>query len=351
MKIALFYDWLNLWGGAERVLLDLHHLYPDAPIYTLIYHPTKTPWLQNAKIITPKVQLKFPPIYPFLAEQLNFSNYDIVISTTSYFGHCLLTLPKTMFVCYCHTPNRYLWQKNLLKFYRPIDRIYSNRPDFFIASSQNCQHRLKKFYGRDSSLVYPGIDLKKFTPNTVRNGRDRSLPYTDYFLIASRLVPHKKIDIAIKACLKLNLKLLIVGTGRQQKKLQQISCHNPLIQFLGHVSEEKLISLYQNCQALICPQMEDFGLTPIEAQACGRPVIAYSKGGIIETVIDQKTGIFFDQPTISSLISAINLFNSLSFKPSDCLAQSQKFSQSNFMLHFKSVIKGLWMKYQTTTTF
>jgi len=344
LKIALFYDWLNQWGGAERVLLDLHHLYPDAPIYTLIHDPAKTPWLNNAKIITPKLQLKFPPLYPILAEQFDFSTYDIVISTTSYFGHCLLTLPKTMFICYCHTPNRYVWQKDFLKFYRSVDLIYSNRPDYFLAGSQNSQHRIKKYYGRDSTIVYPGIDLKKFIPNT-----KYLIPDTKYFLVVSRLVPHKNIDLAIRTCHQLKQKLLIVGTGRHQKYLQSIN--SPHVTFLGQVSEKKLISLYQNCLALICPQTEDFGLTPLECQACGRPVIAYDQGGITETVIDQKTGIFFDQSTIDSLVSAINQFNSLSFKPSDCIAQSQKFSQSNFMLNFKSAVEDLWTKYQTITTF
>lgn len=343
MRIALFYDWLNQWGGAERVLLGLHHLYPDAPIYTLVHNPAKTPWLKNTQIITPNFYLHFPPIYPLFAEQLNFSDYDILISTTSYFGHCLLTLPKTMFICYCHTPNRYVWQKNFLKYYRPIDKIYSKRPDFFIASSQNCQRRIKKFYDRDSTIVYPGINLKKFYPNYQ--------PSQNYFLIVSRLVPHKKIDIAIKSCLSLNLKLVIVGTGRQQKYLQQIAHHNPLIQFLGQVSEEKLVSLYQNCQALICPQKEDFGLTPLECQACGRPVIAYGQGGITETVINHKTGIFFEHQTVNSLINALQEFSTMHFHPADCLSQAKKFSQVNFMLHFKSVVEDLWSKYQNTTTY
>jgi glycosyltransferase involved in cell wall biosynthesis len=341
LRIALFYDWLNQWGGAERVLLDLHELYPNAPIFTLVHNAKLTPWLKNTKIITPKFYLKYPPFYPLLAEQFDFSDYDIVISTTSYFGHCLLTLPKTLYLCYCHTPNRYIWQKSLLSLYRPIDRIYSNRPDFFLASSQNSQHRIKKFYGRDSILVYPGVNLKKFYPNyqTPQN----------YFLIVSRLVPHKKIDLAIHACHQLQQKLFIVGTGRHQKYLQSII--SPYVTFLGQVPEKKLIKLYQNCQALICPQEEDFGLTPIECQACGRPVIAYGRGGITETVADNKTGLFFKHQTINSLASALQKFSFTYFDPSNCLSQANKFSQSNFMLHFKSVVEDPWIEYQTTTIF
>lgn len=342
-KIALFYDWLNLWGGAERVLLDLHHLYPNAPIYTLIHDPAKNLWLKDAKIITPKTQLKFPPLYPLLAEQFNFSDYDIVISTTSYFGHCLLTPPHTMFVCYCHTPNRYIWQKKILKFYRPIDLTYSHRPDYFLASSKNAQNRIKKFYGRDSTLIYPGVDTQKFSPKIT----DYQLPITDYFLIVSRLVPHKRIDLAIRACHQLKQKLVIVGTGRYQKQLQSIA--SPYITFLGQVPEKKLINLYQNCQALICPQKEDFGLTPIECQACGRPVIAFHQGGIIETVINNTTGIFFHHQTVRSLASALKKFSQQKFNPTDCATQANQFSLNRFVLNFKSVVDRLWQEYQTNT--
>jgi len=332
----LFYDWLNQWGGAERVLLDLHRLYPDAPIYTLFHNPAKTPWLKDAKIITSKYQLKFPPFYPFFAEQLDLSGYDVVISTTSYFGHCLLTSPHTKVICYCHTPNRYLWQKDYLKFYRPIDIIFSKRPDLFIASSQNSQQRIKKFYNRDSTVIYPGIDTNKFVPKIT----DYRLPVTDYFLVVSRLVPHKKIDLAIRACLQLNKHLYIVGTGRQKKYLQSIAQNSPLIQFLGQVSEEKLIDLYQNCQALIFPQEEDFGLSALEAQSCGKPVIAFKKGGSLETIINKKTGLFFEKQCDKSLIKTLKIFDSKKFDPHDCRQNALKFSLESFMLNFSNYIKS-----------
>jgi len=331
-KIALFYDWLNQWGGAERVLLDLHRLYPEAPIFTLFYDPSNTPWLKNAKVITPKYQLKFPPFYPFFAEQLNFSDYDLVISTTSYFGHCLLTKPETKFICYCHTPNRYVWQKNFLKFYRPIDLIYSKRPDLYIASSINSQNRIKKNYKRDSSLVYPGVDTDKFVPKIAINN--------PYFLVVSRLVPHKKIDLAIRACISLGKDLYIVGTGRQQKELQKVAKNNPLIHFLGRVSEKKLIDLYQNCQALIFPQEEDFGLTSLEAQSCGKPVIAFKKGGALETIVEGKTGLFFEKQDLKSLVETIRHFNPLKFNPTDCRNNAQKFSLKSFMLNFNNYINS-----------
>jgi len=345
-KVALFYDWLNQWGGAERVLLDLHHLYPEAPIYTLYHNPLKTPWLKNIKVVTPKLKTNFPPLYPFLAEQLDFSDYDIVISTTSYFGHCLLTQPGTKFFCYCHTPNRYLWQKNYLKLYRPIDQIYSKRPDYFIASSKNSQQRIKKFYNRDSVVIYPGIDTKKFVPA-------KTPPQSgsmNYFLIVSRLVPHKRIDLAIRACLSLQKPLFVVGTGRQQKHLQNIAQNNPLIHFLGHVSENKLISLYQNCLALLFPQQEDFGLSALEAQSCGKPVIAFKKGGSLETIKSGVTGLFFKKQSEKSLIKALKKFDPLMFNPDNCRYQALRFSQESFMLNFSNYINSTCQEQQIPVT-
>lgn len=337
-KIALFYDWLNQWGGAERVFLDLINLYPQADIFTLQHDPPKTPWLKNRHVITPPFQLKFPPLYPLLAEQLDFSTYDLIISSTSYFGHCLLTPPNSLFICYCHTPNRQVWLSNKLKFYRPIDKIFAQRPDYFIASSKNSQHRIKKFYHRQSSLVYPGIDLSKFRPI--------SNPQLNYFLLVSRLVPHKRIDLAIHACQQLNLPLKIVGTGRHQDYLKSITKAKN-IEFLDFVNQKQLINLYQNCLALICPQQEDFGLTPIEAMACARPVIAYQAGGFLET-ITPKTGLFFKHQTINSLIIALKKFTSSSFKTADCIVQAQLFSQKSFMLNFKKTIDTLCQQHQKT---
>ncbi|MFA5828098.1 MAG: glycosyltransferase [Candidatus Shapirobacteria bacterium] len=336
-KVALFYDWLNQWGGAERVLLDLHKLYPDAPIYTLVYNPEKTAWLKNAKVITPDFLFKYPFFYPLMAQQLDFSDYDIVISTTSYFGHCLLTKPPTKYFCYCHTPNRYVWHKNYLKFYRPTDYIYGQRPDFFIASSKNSQQRILKFYNRDSTLIYPGIDTNKFVPKVT----DYRLQITDYFLIVSRLVPHKKIDLAIRACLQSHRHLYIAGTGRCLGQLTALASQSPLIKFLGYVSEKKLLNLYQNCRALIHPQEEDFGLTALEVQSCGKPVIAFNQGGSLETIIDGKTGLFFNNQSTESLTEALEIFDSYNFKPADCRRNALRFSTQSFMLNFRNYINSV----------
>lgn len=357
-KVAIFYDWLNQWGGAEKVLLDLIKLYPEAPIYTLIHDPKKTDWLpKNTKIIASFIN-KFPfsksnpffytPFYSIALEQFDFSDFDIVISTTSTVGHCLLTSPKTLFICYFHNVNRHIYQKkyfwpisSLIFNYKKNDQIYSQRPDFLFCNSQTVQNRIKNIYHRLAQIIYPGIDTSFFIPSKINLDEK-------YFLIVSRLVSHKKIDLAIRACHKLNQKLYIVGTGRDQHKLANLidSFNDSNIKLLGKVDDNKLLNLYQNCQALICPQLEDFGLSPIEAQACGKPVIAYNRGGLTETVINNKTGILFNHQTVKGLIFALKKFNSDNFSKNVCQKHAQKFSNINFMLNFKKETDLLWQNHQ-----
>ena len=346
-KVALFYDWLNQWGGAEQVLLDLIKIYPDAPVYTLVYDPKKTHWLpKNIKIVSSFINklpnsksnpIYYTPLYSLALEQFDFSQYDIVISTTSTIGHCFLTLPSTMYICYFHNINRHLYSKKYLKFYQNIDKVFINRPDYYLCNSHTVQKRLHDTYDINSQIIYPGIDTNFFTPS--KN------PQKNYFLIVSRLVPHKKIDLAISACGQLGLNLRIIGTGRHLPYLKKIANKFQNITFLNNVSDKELRSQYQHCRALICPQEEDFGLTAIEAQACGKPVIAYNKGGFTETIIPNSTGLFFNKPTVNSLIDALKLFPQHQFNPINCQNQAKKFSSKNFMLNFKRTINRLWQEY------
>lgn len=352
-KTALFYDWLNQWGGAEKVLLSLIKLYPDAPVFTLVHDPKKTSWLpQNTKIITSFINrlpfsknnpIFYTPIYDLALEQFDLSQYDIVISTTSTVGHCLLTPPQTLFICYYHNLNRHLYnsQNQLLKIYQKIDAIYSRRPDYALCNSQTVRQRLKHRFNLDAQVINPGIDTGFFKP--LKNSAG------NYFLIVSRLVSHKNIDLVIKTFAGLPYQLVIVGVGRQLSALKGLAQNNPRIKFLGRVSNEQLRSYYQNCRALICPQLEDFGLTAIEAQACGKPVIALGLGGNTETVINGKTGLFFNGPTISDITGAINRFGRLNFDPIDCRQNSLNFSEKSFMLNFKQSVDNLWQQHQTTT--
>ncbi|MDD4027185.1 MAG: glycosyltransferase [Candidatus Shapirobacteria bacterium] len=356
-KIALFYDWLNQWGGAEKVLLDLIKLYPQAPVYTLVHDPKKTSWIpKNTKIITSSIN-KFPfskknpifytPFYSLALRQFNFSKYDIVISTTQVSGHSLKVLKPTLFVCYLHNINRYVYQtpnqfkilKPFLNIYKKIDFKFGQMPDFLFCNSKTVQKRIKNNYQRNAKVINPGIDISFFAPSNKKSNQK-------YFLIVSRLVNHKRIDIAIKACQKLNLELKIVGTGRDKKNLKKIIKPKSKIEFVGKVNNKKLLNIYQNCQALICPQLEDFGLTAIEAQSCGKPVIAYQRGGLTETVINNKTGVFFKNQTVKSLISAIKNFDSKNFSKINCRKNAMKFSNQNFMLNFKKEVDFICQNHQ-----
>lgn len=361
-KIAIFYDWINQWGGAEKVLLDILETYPDAPIYTLVYDPKKTNWVpKNRKIITSWINklpfssnnpIIYTPLYDLALESFDFSQFDIILSTTSIVGHCFITPAESIYICYFHNINRYLYQtprqflflKPILKIYQKIDYIFGQRPDFLMCNSKTVQQRIKNKYHRESQIIYPGIDTVFFKPNISNNNTDNK-----YFLVVSRLVNHKRIDIAIKACQKLNLKLIIVGSGRNKKNLEKLLVPNSKVEFVGKNDNSELLNLYQNCLALICPQEEDFGLTPLEANACGKPVIAYQKGGITETIINGKTGVFFKNQNELSLIKVLQNFDSKKFKSADCVDNAKKFSKNNFMLNLKQSVTNLWLQKQKTT--
>lgn len=351
LKIAIYYDWLNQWGGAERVFLDILKIYPKADIFTLDYDPQKTPWLpKNTTVysLNLKNKLLYSPLYSFALEKINFSNYDILISTTSHVGHSFLTLPHTLFICYLHNVNRYLYQhsppllKLPLKIYRKFDYIYGQRPDYLLCNSKTVATRIKRAYARSAKVIYPGIDTKKFVPNNLKPKK--------YFLIVSRLVNHKSIDLAIKAFSKLPYQLKIIGVGRAQNQLKKMASPYRNISFLGTVGEKRLLSLYQNCQALIHPQEEDFGLTALEVQACGRGVIAFQKGGATETIIKNQTGVFFNQATPESLQKAVEKYLELDINSQNCRTQSLHFDHHLFMLHFKQTVDHLWQQKIKTTT-
>lgn len=353
--VAVFYDWLNQWGGAEKVLLDILSIYPQAELFTLVHDPLKTPWLpKNIKINTSFINhlpgaknnpIIYTPLYDIALEQFDFSPFNIIISTTSTIGHCLLTPPTSLFICYYHNINRHLYFGNypllqpLLKIFRHFDFIYSRRPDYSFCNSHTVRKRIQKYFKITPRVINPGIDTTFFSYKPTKK--------SDYFLIVSRLVPHKNIDIAVRACQQLHLNLKIIGTGRQLNYLKSIS--NPeYIEFLGQVSDTQLRQHYRQAMALICPQVEDFGLTPLEANSCGTPVIALKKGGIADTVIENQTGIFFSHQTVTSLAQALKNFKTTNFDPANIRRLSLHFSHKVFMLHFRQTINRLWQKHQTT---
>ncbi len=389
--MALVYDRVNKWGGAERVLLALHKIFPDAPLYTSVYHPQKAAW---AKVfdVRPSFLQNFPfakdhhEIYatfmPLAFESFSFDNYDLVVSVTSEAAKGILTKPGTKHICYCLTPTRYLWSgydeyfKNpILRFIsKPVvwylriwDKIAAQRPDKIIAISKEVRMRIKKYYGLDSEIIYPplmvgaevasenfrahragkfGLINKKSKGARPRSENFESSPrLTDkwkmengqYFLVVSRLVPYKKIDLAVKVFNKLNLPLKIIGKGSEEDRLKAIAKSN--IEFLGYLTDEELVKYYKGCRALIFPGKEDFGLSLIEAQSFGKPVIAYKEGGVLESVVEGKTGIFFAPQTSRALEEAVKRFMRKKFNPDYCKANAQRFSFDQFERRFEEEIK------------
>lgn len=357
MKVALVHDYLKEYGGAERVLEALSEIYPEAPIYTSLYLPQflgpHRKKFAGKKIITSFLQKipladklisPFRLIAPLAFENFDFSEFDVVIvsATGAYNPNLIITKPETLHLCYCHTPPRYLyglptardWKKHwwgriigetMNFFLRPIDFASAQRPDFFMANSKNTARRIEKFYRRDSTVIYPPVEIQK------GEGRSVKSESKSYFLAGGRLARAKRIDLAIKACNQLKLPLKIFGAdfAGYEEELKKMA--GETTEFLGEVSEEKKAELFANCRAYIFPaEEEDFGIAPVEAMAAGRPVIAYRSGGVMESVIEGKTGVFFNEPTVESLLQAIKSFDKLRINPADCRKQAEKFSKERF---------------------
>ncbi len=356
LKVAIYYDWLNQYGGAEKVLLDILQIFPQATLFTLFHEPKSTPWLPSSvPVVTSPLHRLFarfphhpllPSLYAPALESFDFSGYDIVISTTASVGHSLITPPQTLFHCHLHNPNRHLYSRPhqllgpLLNLYRPLDQILISRPDSLSTNSVTVADRIHSIYHRQAKVIYPGIDTDLFRPSPH--------PKSDYFLVVSRLVNYKQTHQAIEACYQLNLPLRVVGTGRLSSQIQQQIAHlnHPQIKFLGQVDTPKLIKLYQNCTALICPQLEDYGLTPLEAMACGKPVIAFDQGGHTETVIHQQTGLLYSQQSTAHLAATLVQFPDYYLDPKTCRQQSLRFSRQNFVVNFTDHIMQLWQQHR-----
>lgn len=367
MRVALVYDRVNKWGGAERLLLVLHELFPDAPLYTSVYHKEKAPWAQAFDVRTSFLQgfplassshEFYPLLMPLAFESFSFDEYDLVISVTSEAAKGIITKHHTLHACYCLTPTRYLWSgyedyfrsktfrvlsNPIISYLRTWDKVVAQRPDVYIAISKEVQERIKKYYGRESEVIYPPVDTAFSSlassvqfRNKKLNANKLDAKRSSYFLIVSRLVPYKRIDIAIQAFNKLRLPLKIVGVGSQEQSLKSMA--GPTIEFLGNLTDSELLSYYKGCRALIFPGYEDFGLTTLEAQSFGKPIIAYGKGGALETVIGGKTGIFFYEQTKEALIKVLKNFKQDSYKKEDCIKNVQRFSEERFKKEFLSVI-------------
>lgn len=392
MKVALVYDRVNKFGGAERILLALHKIWPDAPLFTSVYNKKTALWANDFKVIpsflqrfpfTKKNHEVFTPLMPFVFESFNFEGFDVVISITSEASKGIITGPKTLHLCYCLTPTRYLWSgyneyfdskwkrnlgEEMVDYLRRWDKVACQRPDAYIAISKTVQERIKKYYDRESEVIYPPVDTLSFWSSRneipqlaglARNhdsGRTRETlacqndgsENTKYFLVVSRLVKYKKVDLAIKAFNELGWNLKIVGVGREMGNLRKIAKEN--IEFLGQLTDSKLLLYYQNCQAVIFPQEEDFGIVPLEAAACGKPVVAFWGGGATETIIEGVTGEFFYPQTVGELVKALSRFDLEKFDPSSCRKQAEEFGEEKFIKKFRTYTEGLWKKHLKTTS-
>ncbi len=362
LRVAIACSWLNQYGGAERVLEVLHDMYPQAPVYTSIYWPRAFPPSWSDWDIRPSQLDRLPlirqhhqwylPLYPHAFEQLALSDYDLVLSVSSGFAHGIVTPASTLHICYCLTPARFLWDYHgyvrredlngialrvlppVIRHLRMWDRLAADRVDYFVAISHAVQRRIVKFYRRQATVIYPPVDVKRFS---------RSFERGEHFLVMSRLVPYKNIDLAVKAFNRLGLPLWIIGDGRDRGALESMAASN--VRFLGRVDDAEAQLCLSACRAFILPGEEDFGIAPLEAQAAGRPVVALAAGGALETIVDGETGVFFHEPTADSLAEAVLRAEGLSFEPTRIRQHAQQFDQGVFRAKFADYVRETFAEF------
>ena len=363
MKLALVHDYLIQDGGAEKVLKEFHEVFPEAPTYALLFDKSKVDPAYKARVVRTSFLQKIPlalkkyqwllPLMPIATETYDLAEFDVVLSSSSAFSKGVITKPDTLHICYCHTPTRYLWSDAvsyvqelrvpgfvkallppLLSRLRMWDKQAAERVDLFIANSEAVRRRIKKYYHRDALVIYPPVDVAKFSisPN----------PKT-YFLAGGRLVSYKRYDLIIEACNRLRLPLKIFGSGPVEDELKRMA--GPTVEFLGRVSDEDKARLYADCMAFVNPQEEDFGITIIEALASGRPVIAYHRGGALETVVEGINGTFFNEQSWEELADTLLRFDHTKFDPALVRQSAERFSTENFRKSVAHIVERAWEKH------
>ena len=363
MRVALVHYWLVTMRGGESVLEALCEMFPEADIYTHVYVPQAvSPVIRRHRVVTSFIQRlpfaatmyqRYLPLMPFALEQFDLRGYDLVISTESGPAKGVLTSAETPHICYCHTPMRYLWdyyQEYLasagllsrlgLRYFsyglRQWDVLSANRVDHFVANSHNVARRIKKHYRREADVVYPPVDLDFFS-QPAEEGAVPGLPLAERpYLFLGQLLPYKRADLAVDACVRLKRPLVVVGEGPEQARLQARAGKGVL--FTGKLDREALRARMRECRGLIFPGEEDFGIVPLEAQAAGVPVIAYGRGGALETVREGKTGLFFEEQSVDSLVKAVQRFEEMEFDPAAFARHVGQFSRENFRKGMQEVL-------------
>jgi glycosyltransferase involved in cell wall biosynthesis len=354
MKVAITHDWLTSFGGGERVVRELHRMFPDAPIYTAVYDPSRVPasvrewdirpsFLQRIPFAKRKYQLLLP-LMPMAFEQFDMSGYDLVVTSSSACAKGVITSPDAVNVCYCHTPTRYIWDlyHDYTRGHRaraliaPVahalrlwDRLSADRVDHFVANSYEVASRIRRHYRRDSELIYPPVDVDRIVPD----GREPD----DFYLVVSRLVPYKRVDLAVQAANRLGRRLVVVGDGPERRRLEALA--GPTVEIRGWQSDEAVAELLARCRAFLFPGWEDFGISAVEAQAAGRPVVAYGRGGALETVVDGKTGVLFEEQTVDSLAEAMLRAERIALDPGVCRRNAERFGADVFRAKLGAAIE------------
>ncbi len=364
MKVALVHDYLIQDGGAERVLQVFQRIWPEAPTHVLLYDPKRvgrafdgkdirTSFLQDTPFALKKYKW-FMPLMPAATEHYDLNDFDVVLSSTSAFAKGIITRPDTLHLCYCHTPTRYLWSDthsyvSELGLPRPIkalvpyvlsgirvwDRQAAERVDRFIANSETVRERIRKYYQRDSEVIHPPVETSRFSV---------APRIENYYVAGGRLVAYKRFDIVVRAFNKLGIPLKIFGEGPELEALRAEAHQN--IEFVGKVSEADKAELYRKAIAYLHPQEEDFGITAVEAMASGRPVIAYRKGGAVETVVEGKTGVFIDEQSWEELANEIIRFEPERFDPRDIRAHAEQYDTERFMQKIRGLVEREWLKWK-----
>jgi glycosyltransferase involved in cell wall biosynthesis len=352
-RVALIHDFLLDVRGAERTFSALADMYPQADLFTAVYDPrgtegrfahrnVNTSFLQRLRP-TARTFRPLLPFYPYAMEALDLSGYDLVVSSSSAWAHGVIVDPDAVHVCYCHNPFRYAWnardetlnqrsalQRAALRMvfqrWRQWDWIAAQRVDRYIANSETTARRIRRYFGRESDVVYPPVETSRFTPG----------PVSDFYAVLSELMPHKRIHLAVEAFNRLRLPLVVIGNGPDARHLRRIA--GPTISFAGRVSDERAAELLSASRALIVTATEEFGIAAVEAQAAGRPVIALAEGGVRETVQEGLTGTFYDDATPEALAAAVAGFDTMAIDPAACVANADRFDVAHFRHGIRSVV-------------